>query len=419
MDSRIEKLIQLTKEKWGLNEYYLHSHSIDQRVTSFNDTYYTLSMEWFPNGAEIEEGLNPDGTASISLNIHSGKYESIIFVGGVSYAAGVCFQDDETHDIIQWVETETGLTNGQDFQLEKEEEGHLYFRQCLNGKPVSPSGYIELRYDDFRRLTFFSVYHQQVPGAVLKEEEFTLSIAEIEELVGEQLQFIHFPNYDEQLITPAYAIEEIYIRNHLKSTIEYTLDDRNHLEIKRLIEWTHPSTGDFEKREMFQRSREYTAEQAFLKEPSIDTLPITEMEQEKCISAVEEVVSKLYPAESGKWELKTLHRDNGSIYAVVKSKVQTANIFKRKILVMIDKDSFEPLNYMDTSSMMEMYDAFDQAGEVMISKKQALKKIHKHLELKPIYVYNHQQNAYVLCGMLDCQYAVNAVNGKVVPLADL
>lgn len=49
MDKRIEELINFTKEKYSLHEYYLHTFNLYRSTTIFKDTGYSLSMEWFPN----------------------------------------------------------------------------------------------------------------------------------------------------------------------------------------------------------------------------------------------------------------------------------------------------------------------------------------------------------------------------------
>jgi hypothetical protein len=40
-------------------------------------------------------------------------------------------------------------------------------------------------------------------------------------------------------------------------------------------------------------------------------------------------------------------------------------------------------------------------------------------ELKPYYVYDFKQHQYILCEKLDCQFGVNASNGKVIALDEL
>lgn len=83
----------------------------------------------------------------------------MIFVGGKSYANGNTFANLDTNDIISWIEKETGLAYGKQFQLKKEKEGELHFQECIDGVAVSPSGYIELHFDDEKKLTFLGLQY--------------------------------------------------------------------------------------------------------------------------------------------------------------------------------------------------------------------------------------------------------------------
>ncbi|MBP1082392.1 lipopolysaccharide/colanic/teichoic acid biosynthesis glycosyltransferase [Bacillus capparidis] len=57
MNPRIKELIDYAKSKFRLDNYYLKTHSFDRNVNIFNDTLYTLCMEWFPNHVlEQEDG---------------------------------------------------------------------------------------------------------------------------------------------------------------------------------------------------------------------------------------------------------------------------------------------------------------------------------------------------------------------------
>ena len=84
MDSRIQELIDMTRIKFGLQHYYLQKHSFRRDVSIFNETVYRFGMEWFPNHVTEQEddGSNPEGTASIEINVKSRKFESAIFVMG-------------------------------------------------------------------------------------------------------------------------------------------------------------------------------------------------------------------------------------------------------------------------------------------------------------------------------------------------
>ena len=57
MEKRMKDLVEYTKEKYGLKQYYLHRWDILRNTTHFNDTVYTLSMEWFPNHIQDWNGI--------------------------------------------------------------------------------------------------------------------------------------------------------------------------------------------------------------------------------------------------------------------------------------------------------------------------------------------------------------------------
>lgn len=82
----------------------------------------TLCMDWFPSHIteRVVKDENPDGAAVIELDVNRRQWESIVFVGGQTYADGIMFRHTDATQIIQWVEDETGLKHGKQFELIKE-----------------------------------------------------------------------------------------------------------------------------------------------------------------------------------------------------------------------------------------------------------------------------------------------------------
>lgn len=423
MDNRIQELIDLTKLKFGLGNYNLQSHSINRRVNIFNDTVYTLCMEWFPNHVTEHEddGLNPEGTAVIEIDVNSRNFESAIFVMGKTYANdGVLFTNRNMKEIIKWIEQETGLTYGKQLQLQKEEEGELLFKECIDDVAVTPSGFIEIKFDQEGRLTYFANHGQFPSKEMVNKETYTLSLEMLGDLLEKQLKLIEFPLFEQEKLLSVYAVEEIYVTNDGTSVIpfEFIIDVKSYSEINKIIYWDEPSNKPFERIEI-SWTEDITVEQAFSNEPSPDEFPITNVEQEKCVIAVKDFLRQEYPNETGKWILKTLHRDKGYIHATLRANHQDNRVFQRKINVMIDAKSLQAVNYMDNKPMLEIYEQFQAPDKVKIDKKEAYEKIKEFLELKPYYVYDFKQKQYVLCGKLDCQYGVNASSGQVIALEDL
>lgn len=128
--------------------------------------------------------LLPEGTAIIDIDVNSRQFESIIFVGGQSYAKGITFRNLDTNDIIEWIENETGLCYEKQFQLWKEEERALHFQECIHGVAVSPSGTIEINFDEEGKLTLFSVNGHFPSKDKVIEEKFSLTLEDVEPLEG-------------------------------------------------------------------------------------------------------------------------------------------------------------------------------------------------------------------------------------------
>ncbi|MGM8216094.1 hypothetical protein ACLIA0_11020 [Bacillaceae bacterium W0354] len=422
MDNRLKELIDITKKKFGLNNYYLKRHGLDRYVNVFGETVYTLSMEWFPDHVEEpEDDTNPEGAAIIEVNVNSHKFLSAIFVMGKTYAKnGISFAGLHKNDIIKWVEQETGLTYGKQLQLHKEEEGRFLFKEVIDGVAVSPSGSVELEFNEERKLTLFAVHGQFPSEDIIKKEAYTLSFDKVEHLAKDQLKLVEFPSHEHKRLIPAYGVEEVYITNNQMATIpfEFIVDVRSHIFINKTIFFDKTIKNPFERQEI-NWNEEVTAEQAFSSEPSPESLPITMKEQEECLLAVKDFLLQEYPEDSGDWVLKTLHRDRGYIHAILRVKKQDNRLFQRKLTVIIDATNFRAVNYIDNKPMLDIFDQFQAPEKIMIDKEKAYKELKKLYELKPYYVYDFEQRQYILCGKLDCQYAVNANNGQVIALSEL
>lgn len=423
MDERIKGLIELTKTKYGLGNYYLKRHSIERSLTIFHETKYILSMEWFPDQMTVDEddGLNPEGTAVIEMDIHTQQFNSAIFVGGITYAEnGVTFDDLDTNTITNWIEKETRLTYGRHFQLKKEEDNRLLFDECTDGIVVSPGGFIEVEWDSKGQLTSFAVHGNFPPKTLVNEEKYTLSLQKIEEIAKEQLQLVYFPSYEKECLIPVYAVEETYITNDNMSIIPFVrVDDRGvSVDVNQILDWQTPLDEPFERKEIAW-NQEITTEQAFAQEPSPDAVPISPKEEKESVQAVIDFLRKVYPDDTGKWKLHTLFRDNGYLHALLKLESQTSLVFQQKLVLVIDATSIQVVNFVDTQDIEEMFDSFQKLGEVRVTKEGAYNKLKKEFQLKPCYVYDWKEKQYLLCGAFDCHYGIHAINGEVVKLNEL
>ena len=423
VERKIQELIEFTKTKFGLNNYYLQRHQFYRSVNIFNETIYILSMEWFPNHVRVQEddGSNPEGTASIEINVKSQKFESAIFVMGKTYAEdGIMFANRNTEDIIKWVEDETGLTYEKQFQIHKVEEGEVHFKECIDGIDVSPSGSIEVKFNQEGKLTFFAVHGQFPSKEIVKEETYLLSFENLGHLAKEQLKLLEYPSFEQKKLFPVYAVEEVYVTNDQMGKIPFEIfvDVSSYLQIDKTIYWDKPINGSFDRKELSWIG-DVSAETAFSCEPSPDSFPILKIEQEKCVIAVNDLLRQEYPKDSGNWILKTLHRDKGYIHAILRANKQDNRVFQRKLVIMIDAKSLQVVNYMDNKLMLEVFDQFQAPEKVTVNKEEAFEKMKELFELKPYYVYDFKQKQYVLCGKLDCDYGVKASSGEVIALDDL
>ncbi|MDT8979284.1 hypothetical protein RQP50_23885 [Paenibacillus sp. chi10] len=425
MTINIQEIIHATQHKFGLEKYRLHTQELYREVNPFNETTYYLSMEWYPPYVKesVDEDTNPEGTAVISYDLTAGQYTSLIFVQGKSYANSPSIPNINLEEIIAWIERDTKLVYGKQFQLSHHQNGQYIFHECVDGTPLSPGGRIEIHIDEANKLVQYSKYGFYASESLIQKEAFTLSLeqVQVEQLAKQQLKLLEYPVYEEQRLLPLYGIEEVYVTNGRASIIpfEFIIHAGSWLNIDQVIEWEQAKTQPLEKVDI-EWQKTVTVEQAVACEPHPDSFPITEAEQEKAVAAVVEGMSQLYPSDSGQWVLKTLHlhRHRGYIEAILREQTPSKRVFQRKLVLFIDAQRFVTVNAMDNLPFIEMFDDFQAADEVVISQDEAYVKLNEKgfIELTPVYVYHPELKKYVLCGKLDCPYAVNAANGEIMEL---
>ncbi|WP_111291945.1 hypothetical protein [Bacillus safensis] len=425
MNANIQQLIDQTKAKFGLDLYYLKRHRFHRDVNMFNETVYTLNMEWFPSheSEPEDDDLNPDGTAGIDVNLNTGQVETVIFVMGKTFAKnGVTFESPYPAHVIQWIEQETGLIYEEHFHKYHEEKGELLLEEKVDGVTVTPSGRIDVKWNEHGQLIHFSHHGPFMAKKRLKAEEYVLSIDMIENLAKQQVRRFDWPSFEQNRIRPIYALEEIYVKNDGTGNIPLEIGRESQwIHMHQIMEWNEPLNKAFEKKEL-NFHEDITAEQAFSLEPSPDTFPISKEEQAECIKAVRTFLAQNYSKDTGKWVLKTLYREHGYIHAILKTNEQEGCEFMDKIMIFIDTSSFEAVNYIDKKEMFQVCGILNPsqaASEITVSKKEGFEKLRERLELTPIYVYDDVQKQYVLCGKLDCHDGVDAVSGEVFSLKDL
>ncbi|WAA08926.1 hypothetical protein [Fervidibacillus albus] len=423
MEKRVQQYFDYVKEKFGLDRYRLERYSFDRKVNMFRETEYTLVMEWLPNHLENHKDLdmNPPGTAVIEMGIHDWKTKSVIFVQGKTYAkSGVSFPDSSKSAIIKWMEKETGLTYGNHFQLKEEEEGSYRFEACIHGIPTYPPGEMEIQFDQGGHLTYFSINGHFPKDEQMKKESFHLSLNDIQDQINEQLKLVQIPSTTNNQWNSVYAIEEMFIANDQKKTIPFMSfeNEKPVVNVNCVMNWNTPLEGRIERKEI-DSPKGITAEQAFSNEPSPDLAPITREEQDACIKAALQFFRQEYPEDQGEWILHHLYREDGYIIAVAKRKTDFVTLIHRKLVLFIDPDTFQVMNFIDNGELLQMYNTFQQSNAIHVSKNEALEKLQNHFQITPYYVYDVNQGRYVLCGKLDCQYGVNRATGEVIHLHEI
>lgn len=418
MDARIEKLINLTRSQWGLEDYYLGRHHLFRQLTLDGETVYFLNMEWFPNKYAnwTDEEENPEGTASIDINIHTEEFDSVIFVQGVTYAKnGVLFPNKDVKEVKKWLAEFTGLTIEKDFICKQRDEREYYFEEQWNGIPLSPSSSITVEFNEKGELTFYSKYISVLTNKKELEEKCTLSLADIEDIAREQVVLAKFPKDDGTIIV--YGVEEIFIRNDQKGTVPFMLDKRIPKIVNKEIVWQNTKRDNFE-RKYLQWDDEVNIEDAYFKEPHPDSLPIKDEEVEKCMQGITEFLQMKYPHESGKWMLKYLNRENSYLHANLE-KTASKSLFTEKFLIFLDNEG-NVINYMDKKDLWDKIIGTkdDEQKEIKVSKEEAYNKLKPYFTLTPYYVFDSGDNKWVLCGKFDCEYFVDVESGEVSRLED-
>ncbi len=422
MDQRIKEMVHDIQSRFGLDDYYLQRYRLDDRVNMFNETMYVLGMEWFPNHAaeRTEEELNPDGAAVIEIDLHSKQLDHIIFVGDVSYAQGISFHSPALNEVIDWVERESGLIHETDFQLDKMDDHMFRFIASHNGIPVYPTGSIEVKIDAKGNLTHYSKLGYFPREDQYQEEEYTLSFEKIEDSIQEQIKLVEWPNYEQEQMDALYGLQEIFIKNNQTETIPYEAVElpSKHVRIDKEMKSSSQTDQPFEKQEI-EWMNEVDIEAAFANEPSPDVQTITEEDIQTCEENVQAFINHVYANDESEWVLTMLYRERGYIHAILNTSQESKRPFKRKVVVFIDPETLEVLNYMDNQLMVKAMDSFQAPKSIEISPDEAYQKLKSHIELDAYYVYDDQTETYVLCGKIDCHYAVDAHTGVLIDMNEL
>ncbi|QUW22778.1 hypothetical protein JSQ81_04120 [Sporosarcina sp. Marseille-Q4063] len=419
MDKRLQKIADDIKVKFGLDNYNLETHSIHKERTSLGEAYYKFNMEFFPNelSGELEEDLNPAGTAIVDYNIQKEIVESVIFVEDKSLSTMIHFPGKTEEEVGYWLESETGLTYGNDFVMTEVLENGFHFSPNIRAVEITPVGMIDVEFDNDGKLTSYNLFDPIPTNENIELAEFTLTLEEIEPLVKKQLQLVNFPVEAEKKFVPVYAMEEVYVTLGGSRVIPFLDHEREEVKVDEIIEWNEPLKEELARGHVDLVS-EATADEAFEGKGIEEKLVVTADQIEKSKDIVRDVFRSEYPEESGMWKLDTLERLEHFIKATCSMDETAMSVFNRKLVVLINPDTMTLLNYVDNGEVFEIFDTFEPAEKAVVSHEDAFEKLVSYISLAPTYVYDSVTEKYILCGLLDAAEGVNAITGEVVPLSD-
>ncbi|QST01014.1 hypothetical protein IMZ31_05435 [Pontibacillus sp. ALD_SL1] len=418
MKQKLEAIAERTKRKFGLEDYTLERTHLHREVGAFEQTQYVYNMEWFPEGSgPVEDDLNPEGTASIDVDLHTGELRSLIFVGGVSEAKTPTLHDEQ--DVIHWVEKETGLSHGEHFFLKSKQDRTYMFSSGVNGIPTDPSGIISVELNDKDKLVFFTIHGYFPEVHDVQDESFSLSLEDIPDRITDQLMLVNFPIMESKRFESVYALEEIYITNDGKKTRPFLLTDSVHLVPIGERMTYEPRVDERFQEEKIDLTDEVTVEQAEKREPHPDLIPISEEMVENTRDAVHRFLQVVYPGDSGNWTLQSVERENGYLLARIEIAKKTNDFYKRKLHLFLNGDGTKVLTYVENDIFSEMTADFEEAEAATLTKQEALNLLNDKITLTPVYVLDHTKKQYTLYGKLDCKYGVDAHSGEVKPLSEV
>lgn len=420
MHEKLQELVDFTKEKFSLDEFQLKRYQLFKEKDHNNELSYIFNMEWFPTRSTDEtDEFNPPGTVSIDVDFHTKRVKSLIFVDGINDLEAELPTSDAPEMAIEWVENETGLEFGRQFKLENTEGPDLIFLAAVDNIPIYPSGYIELEFNDEGKLSLFTMHGNFPDAEKVSWEPFALTETETKELVKNQLTLLEIPIVDEEKWQKVYTISSSFITNTTKEVLSYeeVETDPAHVLLNQALEWENAEPSEFPKKEIDQ-STDASVEEA-LNNKVQGPAPLTDQEQNQVIRQVEAYLQHIKPEDSGKWMLTSIQREDKYIYAVLRLNKPELRVITRKLTVVLETDTLQPINHIDNQALLDTFQELSSAPEATITKDEAFDRLYKHIEISPIYVYDKINEEYILCGKIDSALAIDAVTGDLVEMEAL
>lgn len=418
MEERLVEINQRTQTIFGLENYWLARESFYLQKTTRGIPYYEYTMEWFPSSCkEIDEDANPDGAAVIGYNLTSDQYNNATFVMQQTESTAAPFQEGTLSCVKAWIDTITGFRFNEEYVwFEKEEHGCRIVSR-IDGITCTPSLHIEVKWNDAGQLLSFVMMGEPIHHDDVEHSSFTLTLEEIEPFVREHLTLVHIPVDADKTFVPVYAIDEVFITVKDLRLLPYFFEEQHAVMIHQPLVWTTPLTEKLDKRP-FVFSKEVEKAVALRETLKKDRL-LTSEEIEESKNIVQRVMQIEYSEDSGVWELVKLYVNDPYIEAICELVKPEPMLFKRKIVIIIERETMSFMNCMDNENFSSIFADFEKAPAPRISKEEAFEKMVPYITLEPRYVLDVDTNSYLLCGLVDSDQAVHAVTGEVVSLKEL
>jgi len=413
MEETIKPLLDHLQDICGLEAYKLKDWSIYHDAQSG----YILSTEWLPGDLDEQDWKdeNPAGAAVAEMNFHTKALKRLVFVQDVTYAKEGILPDAGKDQLLDWLEEQTGMMYGRQFQLAGETEREIRFQASIDHFPVAPSGHINVKFNESGQLTVFSI------GGLFPEEEdmewepFALTFDDLEPSVRTLCTLVDVPVEKEEAWVPYYRIESVYVTNDGRTVVPEAAVNEHaaYLALDKILAWSGAGFGTV-KKEKIDLGATVTLETAQLNAPHADRAPITGVLADQCLSEATRVMQLEHPDDSGKWRVVGIYRDHGYLIASIRP-INWQRAVERKITILFDAEG-NAINIVDNQFLFQLLGSFKAAVEPVFSKEEAYAMLKPHISADPVYVLNRDTGKYQVHAQIACPYAVNAVTGELVDI---
>lgn len=415
MSKSVQQWENELKSHWGLNDFELRHSTIHREVSPIKTTEYKLDMEWFPPGTEMEDDLNPPGTVATTVNLTNGVLTSFIVVMSEDHRENPpILPSSNLNDVVAWIELQTGLKYKVDFQYKRkktEDNGEEYlFIAVLNGKKVSPGGWIEIKVNEAGSIVFYSLYgyFPAFYPPIGIEESPKLNDLYVKEVIKQQV--ILFGTLEEEYKL-LYGVEETFVDG-----VELPRQDELIIRWEETdppvdVEITDQYIG--EDWDDFRISQTITEEEIANNIAHPDTLPISVEEKQACIQLVTNYIRNSRPHQNGEWKIEKFERDYGDIHMEVVP-VSTLDRITDKLKITYNHEKGAILSVLDKKEMFSRFMDLPAPPleQISISQEQAIAILEEDIYFEEHYVYDIERKKLKLMYKIDCDSFVNAVTGE-------